>query len=224
MPHGTRRFRIEITGDGQVSRPQVASRATSRAPETAPVRHAAAEPDADTSPRANPEIADLSAALGAMRHAIATTKREVSDLERSPSGATGVHRAACELDAVSLATEQATTTILGAVEEIEMAAQLVRNAGVDLGRNDPAGIILERVMVLYEACNFQDVAGQRIRKVVNTLQYVEARLDALIAVWGDKPGPAIGPDQSYGAALLAGPALPGEIGHVSQSDVDAFFA
>lgn len=224
MPQGSRRFRIEMTGDGQAGRTQATRRENRVAGRPEPVSQQMAEADVPPFRYAVPGIADLSAALGAMRHAIATTKREVADLERSPSGATGMHRAACELDAVTMATEQATTTILGAVEEIEMAANLVRNTGVDLGRNDPAGIILERVLVLYEACNFQDIAGQRIRKVVKTLQYVEARLDALISAWGEQSACAPGADRPRDASLLSGPALPGDVGHVSQQDVDAFFA
>lgn len=164
----------------------------------------------------------LLAELHAMREAIAATKREISGLQRPPLGGGSIQRATCELDAVSAATERAATTILGAVEEIEVAANLVRS-----GHPSPAlDTILERVLTLYEACNFQDLTGQRIRKVVTTLQFVEARLDGLVAAWG-RAGPALaavptGPGAPLG--LLRGPALPGEDGHVSQSDVDAFFS
>ncbi|WP_375461215.1 chemotaxis protein [uncultured Enterovirga sp.] len=166
----------------------------------------------------------LSAELTAMREAISATKREVSDLQRFPATG-GIHRAACELDAVSAATERATTTILGAVEEIEFSANLIKTGGAER-RGEPADVILDRVLVLYEACNFQDITGQRIRKVVTALKVVEERVERMIAVWGQaaSPSPDVSPLLNRPAALLSGPCLPGEAGHVSQSDVDAYFS
>lgn len=164
--------------------------------------------------------------LHALRAAIATTRREMSDLRRSPSGTDDMHRAASELDAVTAATERATTTILDAVEQIEAAAKLLKaTPGLDLDQNDPLATILERVLVLYEACNFQDITGQRIRKVLQTLHFVDMRLDRVIAAWDlsapDRPDPASADADGRGGRL-SGPKLPGDEGHVSQSDVDAF--
>lgn len=165
----------------------------------------------------------LATDLHEMRDAIATTKSEISDLQTSPSGATGMHRAACELDAVSSAAERATTTILTAVEDIELSANLIQTATDKAGRADATATILDRVLVLYETCNFQDISGQRIRKVVTTLKFVEERLDRVIAAWGDHLDRARSSGEASGASLLGGPRLPGDLGHVSQSDVDALF-
>lgn len=166
----------------------------------------------------------LASDLHEMRDAISTTKSEVADLQTSPSGATGMHRAASELDAVSSAAERATTTILTAVEEIELSANLIRTATHEAGRVDATAVILDRVLVLYETCNFQDIAGQRIRKVVTTMKFVEERLDRVITAWGDHLGRARPSGEPMSTALLGGPSLPGDQGHVSQSDVDAYFA
>jgi chemotaxis protein CheZ len=161
-----------------------------------------------------------------MKDVIAMTKREISSLQQSATGREGMSRAACELDEVADATERATTTILSAVEEIETAANMLRAAGLGSGRTDHVGTILDRVVLLYETCNFQDLTGQRIDKVVHTMKFVEERLDRMIAAWGEsqpQPGGADNPaEDPSGRRLASGPCLPGEA-QVSQIEVDAFF-
>lgn len=173
-----------------------------------------------TVPGSPPDASELRRMRGefvVMKGAIDAAKDEIATLQASSQGASGVHRAAIELDAVVSETERATTTILEAVEEIEQSANMLIATGHDRGRLDPVGSILDRVLILYEACNFQDVTGQRIRKVVSTLQFVEERLDAVIGLWDPLD---IVPRHDD---LLAGPAMPGETGHVSQTDVDLYF-
>lgn len=168
----------------------------------------------------------MQAELQAMKDAIATTKREVSALQRSAGGRQGMQRVADELDAVAEATERATTTILGAVEDIEGAANMLRAAGSESGRSDHLGTILDRVILLYEACNFQDLTGQRIEKVVGTLKFLEERLDAMIGAWDRQLRPdepvSVAANAPTGRRLVNGPALPGD-DYVSQIDIDALF-
>ena len=174
------------------------------------------------------EVYQLRAELDAMKDAITSTKNEIASIHRSEFEGKGMRRVAGELDAVVGATEQATTSILSAVEEIETNANMLRAAGADTGNNDCVGAILDRVVVLYEACNFQDLTGQRINKIVNVLKFVEERLDKMIGVWGgldafkdlvDQGAPAGDDDKS----LLNGPKLDGDEGHVAQNDIDALF-
>jgi chemotaxis protein CheZ len=175
------------------------------------------------------EVYQLRAELDAMKEAITSTKQEIASIHRSEFEGKGMRRVAGELDAVVGATEQATTSILAAVEEIEANANLLRAAGAETANNDCVGAILDRVVVLYEACNFQDLTGQRINKIVNVLKFVEERLDKMIGVWGgleafkdlaDQDGPtAIDEDK----ALLNGPKLEDDQGHVAQNDIDALF-
>ncbi|HEX8165609.1 MAG TPA: chemotaxis protein [Beijerinckiaceae bacterium] len=174
------------------------------------------------------EVYALKAELDGMKRAIASTKREVATLSRSEHDGRGMRRVAGELDAVVGATEAATTAILSAAEEIESQATMLRAAGVATGNNDCVGAILDRTVVLYEACNFQDLTGQRITKIVSVLKFVEERLDKVIGVWGgleafreliDQEG-AEAPGER---ALLNGPKLDDDPGHVSQNDIDALF-
>ncbi len=173
------------------------------------------------------EVYQLRAELDAMKEAITSTKREIATLHRSEAQGKGMRRVSGELDAVVEATEQATTTILAAVEEVETQANMLRSAGVETGTNDCVGAILERVVVLYEACNFQDLTGQRITKIVSVLKFVEERCDRMIEVWGGLDAFKDLVEQEARAdeesALLNGPKLADDEGHVSQDDIDSLF-
>jgi chemotaxis protein CheZ len=175
--------------------------------------------------RGPPDLERMIVGVRAMKDAIESAKREIASIRASAEGHDRIQRAATELDAVVAATEEATTTILAAVEDIEMAANTLR----DSPDGDPAvpiASILDRVLLLYEACNFQDITGQRISKVVGTLQFLEDRLDRMLETCGPAPSlPGVPPAPPDGPDGLAqGPSLPGETGHVSQVDVDAYFA
>jgi chemotaxis protein CheZ len=176
------------------------------------------------------EVYELRNELDAMKQAITQTKREIASLYRSDYEGKGMRRVAGELDAVVGATEAATTSILSGLEDIETEANMLRAAGVETGNNDHIGAILDRVVSMYEACNFQDLTGQRIGKIVNVLKFVEERLDKMIGVWGgldafkelaaqDAEMPALDDEKS----LLNGPKLEEDEGHVDQSDIDALF-
>jgi chemotaxis protein CheZ len=167
-----------------------------------------------------------------MKEAITSTKAEIASIHRSEYEGKGMRRVAGELDAVVGATEQATTTILAAVEEIETQANMLRSSGIGAGATDSVGIILDRVVGMYEACNFQDLTGQRITKIVTVLKFVEERLDRMIEVWGgldafkDLAPDAAQPvpvNENDDRSLLNGPRLEDDAGHVDQSDIDALF-
>ena len=44
--------------------------------------------------------------------------------------------------------------------------------------------INEKTMAAIECCTFQDITGQRVGKIVKSLQFVEERIDAMVALWG----------------------------------------
>jgi chemotaxis protein CheZ len=174
------------------------------------------------------EVYELKAELDAMKDAIVSTKREIATLHRSEHHGRGMRRVAGELDAVVGATEDATTAILAAVEDIELQASMLKAAGVETGNNDCVGAILDRTVTLYEACNFQDLTGQRITKIVGVLKFIEERLDRVIAAWGDLEAfRGLVEQENEGRAedraLLNGPKLEDDAGHVSQHDIDALF-
>lgn len=174
------------------------------------------------------EIYGLKAELDLMKEAINRTKTEIAALYRKDNDGKGVRRAAGELDAVVEATERATTTILAAVEDIETHAAVIRSTG-NLKDRSSVDAILERTVMLYEACNFQDLTGQRISKIVSVLKFVEEHIDRMINAWGglDAFKDMIGASMETGpfdeSSLLNGPKLDEDPGHVDQADIDALF-
>ncbi len=168
--------------------------------------------------------------LDVMKEAITRTKAEIAALHRSEHSGKGMRRAADELDAVVASTEHATSTLLTVMEDIEQQANILRATHLGKSAQDNVDAILERVVVAYEACNFQDLTGQRISKIVNVMKFVEDHLDRVIAAWSGLEsfrdvlgsGPeAIDPNDE--SALLNGPKLEEDPGHVDQSDIDALF-
>ncbi len=168
------------------------------------------------------EIARMAKVLGQAKMEIAQIRHPMSEDDR-------VQAASNELDAIVLATETATNTILEASEEIN---QLCTGL-IDLGSGDPvvtevAGMITSQVIRVMEACNFQDITGQRITKVVTTLQVIEDRIKAIIDIIGKDAftelplppqGTEVDPDDE--SHLLSGPQASGE--GVSQDEIDALF-
>ena len=87
----------------------------------------------------------------------------------------------------------------------------------------------ERVIKIFEACNFQDLTGQRITKVVGTLKFIKTHIVRMLEIWGgldafkDIEAETIAQRQGD-TRLLNGPKIAGEAGHASQDDIDAMFA
>jgi len=168
--------------------------------------------------------------LDVMKDAITRTKHEIATLHRSEHNGKGMRRVAGELDAVVDSTERATSAILGAIEDIETNANMLRAARLGTAGQENVDAILERVVTAYEACNFQDLTGQRISKIVGVLKFVEEHLDRMIEAWSGlddfrillaAEAPAAAEDDEK--SLLNGPKLDEDPGHVDQSDIDALF-
>ena len=134
-----------------------------------------------------------------------------------------------ELDAIVGGTESATETILGSAEEIDQMVQTLMARLKDEQNQALASDIQDRVVKIFEACNFQDLTGQRITKVVGTLKFIETHIVRMMEIWGgleafkDIQAEKIA-ERKGDAALLNGPKLAGEVGHASQDDIDSLFA
>ena len=146
---------------------------------------------------------------------IAKAKGDIARAQPNEIKSERIPRAGKELGAIVESTEGATHAIMEAAEEI-MAA------GSANGGGDSEAIVEGACMRIFEACSFQDVTGQRISKVVNTLTFIDERLDTLLEAYGgvaDSAPPAAAVDTSD--PLLNGPQLEGE--GISQDDVDLMF-
>ncbi len=162
--------------------------------------------------------------LREMASYIHQTRREIAALKPTDAGSNRIMAATGELDAIVSATERATSEILNGVERInELTMKLPKT-------DDVAPIVEEiqaQVTEVLMACSFQDITGQRTTKVVNTLRYLEQRVNSMIEIWGvdavhglPAPPPEVTDDRRPDAHLMNGPAADGG---PSQADVDALF-
>lgn len=131
-----------------------------------------------------------------------------------------------QLDEIVHATEGATNSIMESVEGIDNLMTEARTfcQGGKLG--EIFDQVTDKVNTVFEACSFQDITGQRVTKVVNSLKFVEERINAIIFTWGrdelTKVVVEIKEDQDPDKKLLHGPQMPGQ--GVSQADVDKMLA
>ncbi len=167
--------------------------------------------------------------LDSMKDAIVRTKADLAALHRSESNGKGMRRAADELDAVVESTERATTTLLSVVEDVEARASMLRSMQLTPDARPHVDAILDQVIRAYEACNFQDLTGQRISKIVQVMKFIEEHLDRVIAAWSaldsfrDLVASSPAAEEDAEGSLLNGPKLPDDPGHVDQTDIDALF-
>jgi chemotaxis protein CheZ len=131
-------------------------------------------------------------------------------------------RIANELRAVTSGTEQATQKILAAAEQIDQLANNLSAALKGRIEQGPAQDIRELVIRIFEACNFQDLIGQRVSKVMATLTFVEEHISSVLEEIKTMARPQ-GQALRNGAQYLHGPRLDHDTGHASQLDIDAIF-
>lgn len=113
---------------------------------------------------------------------IARIAEQVAQVVAAPAAAT--RNSGVELEAVVQATEQAANRILEATEAI--------SHWIATGSRDNAALaeVARRVDTIMEACTFQDLTGQRIRRAIEHLQSVEAMLGGLANPAAPPPVPA----------------------------------
>lgn len=169
------------------------------------------------------EAGRLSSELNLIAGAIRGSKNGAGEAGGVPHDAEtsdkAMPRVAHELNAVVQGTERATQKILAAAEEIDVASNNL-SAALD-GRIEQglAQDIQDHVIKIFEACNFQDLIGQRVAKVLATLNFVEDHIGRVL----EEIKTASASRHRSGAHALHGPRLDGDPGHASQDDVDAMF-
>ena len=99
-------------------------------------------------------------------------REQIANVVAAPAAAT--YNSGLELEAVVQATETAANRIMEAAEAI---SDLVHQ-----GKNDPKAIdaVNDKLNAIFEACTFQDVTGQRIRRAIQHLQQVETLLTDIV--------------------------------------------
>ncbi|MGU3537036.1 hypothetical protein [Methylobacterium sp. A54F] len=149
-----------------------------------------------------------------MASAIARTKAEIAAISAPDQDQTRLSVASEALDAIVRATERATSDILGAAEEVQEAAWTLREGGAEPAICDELD---RRATQIYTACSFQDLTAQRTGRIVHTLRYLEDRLLAMIAIWGDADDVPLAPD-----AMAGRPQAEARAVDLDQCDVDRY--
>ncbi len=128
--------------------------------------------------------------------------RKIFRIEGTAAARPGQARIAQELSAVVTAVEQATQKILAAAERID---RLTNQRAMPSGQQtaDEVGKDIRALVAeIFAACNFHDIIGQRVAKVIASLSATDVT----------------------NVAPLHGPRLEGDGGHAAQSDIDLMFA
>jgi chemotaxis protein CheZ len=181
------------------------------------------------------DAAEVRGELAAINTAIDETKRHVGAIRARAASNAGVETAADELGAVVQDTERATISILDSAERIEMLAGVIQSdmsADNVRRRSDEIAALAQAI---FESCNFQDLTGQRIARVCETLEFIARRVHHMVEAWGGKDAiDAIIAREAEALerqrimegthALAQGPRLSdADDGHVDQADIDRLF-
>ena len=121
------------------------------------------------------ERTDVLLEMAEMAQAIVQLRAEIGSSQlpgATPLGATE------ELDSIVQTTEQATSNILAATEQVQEIAWTLRESGAN---NALCDLLDNQASDIYTACGFQDVTGQRTRKLIQVLHYLEERINATVA-------------------------------------------
>ncbi len=95
------------------------------------------------------------------------------------------------------------------LESCEVLDRIASDASAEL-----AAQLQAATTVIYEACGFQDITSQRIKKVVAALQSIDGKVAAILAMEQS--------ESVRGEALTGGPQLPGAA--MAQDSIDRLLA
>jgi chemotaxis protein CheZ len=138
------------------------------------------------------QIVDFSEA--ALSGQLAGIQDQVSRVLTAPDDA--ARNSGLELATIVGATEEAAHRILDAAEEINRA--ITANGSCD------ADLLREKLAEIFNACEFQDLAGQRIRRTIAHLQLVEGTIAVLASNGARAPMPDLAPESPPSPELAQG--------------------
>lgn len=146
---------------------------------------------------------------------IAKARDEIGGLRPNDIQQNRIPKAGEELEAIVRDTEKATENIMTMAEDVMALDPDDANYSAD---------VMDRMMVIIEACSFQDLTGQRVQKIVSTLAHIEERISKFAEAMGvdEAPVELSAEEQRAQDLLLNGPAINGP--ETAQDDIDAMFA
>lgn len=131
---------------------------------------------------------------------------EVGQMLARPAEAT--RSSGLELEAVVQTTEAAANTIMEAAEAI---GDTLRTAVAD---KDALLRLNAKIDAIFEACAFQDLTGQRVRRAIEHLQHMESALSGILAP----------PGTEVEIRMPTPPTVVSTGADLGQGDIDSLFA
>jgi chemotaxis regulatin CheY-phosphate phosphatase CheZ len=129
---------------------------------------------------------------------------QMGRLIANPSEAT--RNSGLELEAVVQTTEAAANQIMEAAEAINEAVRVAIPDKVAIAA------ITAKIDAIFEACSFQDLTGQRLRRAIEHLQHMESTLTGILT-----------PDSNHEVFQPSLPTVRSDGADINQSDIDALF-
>ncbi len=160
--------------------------------------------------------------IAELAETIAKLKKEIADSRPDHVKSAHLPGAKEELDAIVEATATATNAIMTTCEDMGTLAQTLETE-----KQDKLNALVTQI---FEACTFQDITGQRIRKVFSVLVEIEGKIDSIMATLDDTVGPLrmTGDYEEVQArvddekSLLHGPQMADKA--ISQEEIDKLLA
>lgn len=176
---------------------------------------------------------DLFTEIGELAKFINGAKKDLNTVKTGQIADQDIPDASNQLDAIVKMTEAATGKIMDECERMQSVQAMLRErlltidppidpdamAGIDDSLND----MNTSITFVYEACNFQDVTGQRIQKVVKALTEIERQVLRMVVVFGlaqkeESLDAETKAELMEDVDLLNGPQLEGQ--GLDQDDID----
>ncbi|MGJ4971520.1 MULTISPECIES: protein phosphatase CheZ [unclassified Bradyrhizobium] len=152
---------------------------------------------------------------------ISSMRRELAALQGDGKGSFATMTDT--LDAIVENTETAGNAILESMEAIGASVAKLQKV-----KDPTAAVVCDEIVdstnKVFEACAFQDLTGQRITRVVKSLQFMEDHINKLVRIWGKEELARLATELAAPSApdLMEGPKRPGVA--ISQDDIDKLFA
>jgi chemotaxis protein CheZ len=168
---------------------------------------------------------ELEQNLTALFRYVDRVRVEIASLNKSHDGDDKFETMGAQLDGVVEATREASDRIMDAIEKSNEACLKLRESTLQPDQTDLVDTIVANNNVVFEACAFQDITGQRVTKIVKSVSYVEERVSALRSIWGDDEldelVAGIEDTRTDDEKLLNGPQAASEA--ISQDEIDKLF-
>ena len=154
-------------------------------------------------------------------------RQELADTTRKKGDRTDFENVSDQLDALIRNTEEASNDILKSSEDILDIVEKLREENTEEDRNALCDQIVTHATNNLEACSFQDITGQRVTKILRSIQFVQDRVNAMAEIYGHSTIHTLGmeisasevPDEEV---AMDGPAIEVEEA-ISQDEIDALF-